>query len=206
MKYLRSLFLIILSLTLLMCGPQKPKTKEQAQQQWRDQKFSMFIHWGLYSMPGGEWNGERITKGYSEQIRKQGNIPKEEYAALANDFNPEHWDADAICELAKAAGMQSIIITAKHHDGFNMYHSEFSDFNIVDATPYGRDIVKELADACKRHDLQFGVYYSLIDWHYEHAAAMTTHNSNPIPQKHEEYSVQQIAELMLLPPLHDARP
>ena len=196
MKHILSA-LILVTLMLLSCSTdQTPKSKAQALQQWRDQKFSMFIHWGLYSSLGGEWNGERVTKGYSEQIRAHGNIPKEEYAALAADFNPVNWDPDAICELAKAAGMQSIVITAKHHDGFNMFQTEYSDFDIVDATPFGRDVIKELAEACQRHGLKFGVYYSLIDWHFPDAKPISSHNSDPIPPKHEDYNAQQIRELV----------
>jgi alpha-L-fucosidase len=188
---------ILFSLFLLTCSSQKaPKTKEQAVQNWRDAKFSMFIHWGLYSQLGGEWNGERVTKGYSEQIRAHGQIPKEDYAALAADFNPVNWDPDAVCQLAKAAGMKSIVFTAKHHDGFNMFHTEYSDFNIVDATPYGRDVVKELAEACQRHDLKFGIYYSLIDWHFPDARPISGHNSDPITKKHEEFNALQITELV----------
>ncbi len=188
---------LLLSIFILTCSTQKaPQTKEEALDQWQDAKFSMFIHWGLYSQLGGEWNGERVTKGYSEQIRAHGQIPKEEYAALAQDFNPVNWDADAICDLAKAAGMKSIVFTAKHHDGFNMFDTEYSDFNIVDATPYGRDVIKELAEACQRHDLKFGLYYSLIDWHFPDARPISSHNSDRIPQKHAEFNAQQITELV----------
>lgn len=191
-----ALLILIFALTFSCSTPRKPQTKEQALQDWRDAKFSMFIHWGLYSMLGGEWNGERVTKGYSEQIRAHGQIPKAEYAALAADFNPVNWDPDAVCELAKAAGMKSIVFTAKHHDGFNMFHTEYSDFNVVDATPYGRDVLKELADACARHGLKLGIYYSLIDWNFPDAKPISSHNSDPITKKHEEYNVQQITELV----------
>lgn len=193
----RLLPICTLSFSLIICTcDSRHHSKEKALEQWRDQKFSMFIHWGLYSMLGGEWKGERVSKGYSEQIRAHGNIPKEEYAALAQEFNPVHWDADAVCELAKTAGMRSIIFTAKHHDGFCLFDTRYSDFDIVDATPYGRDILQELADACRRHGLKLGLYYSLIDWHFPDARPISSHNSDPIPARHEEYNAQQIEELV----------
>jgi len=197
MKHLSILLLIPSFFILFTCDTsQKPRTRKEAVRQWRDDKFSMFIHWGLYSQLGGEWNGERVVKGYSEQIRAHGNIPKEDYAQVAEEFNPVNWNPDSVCQLAKDAGMRSIVFTAKHHDGFNMFHSEFSEFNSVDATPYGRDVIKELADACDRHGLKFGVYYSLIDWHFPQAAPISSHNSDPIPPEHEEYNAQQITELV----------
>ncbi|MBN1466467.1 alpha-L-fucosidase [candidate division KSB1 bacterium] len=196
MKFYFTLVMGCFSLTLLTCTtPQQPRSKEEAVEQWREDKFSLFIHWGLYSTLGGEWKGERVSRGYSEQIRAHANISREEYAALAQDFNPVNWDANAICELAKAAGMRSIVFTAKHHDGFNMFDSDYSDFNIADATPFGRDVVKELAKACERHGLKLGLYYSLIDWNLPEAR-ISSHNSDQIPAKHEEYNAQQIAELV----------
>lgn len=163
---------------------------------WQDQKFSMFIHWGIYSIPAGIWNGQKIS-GYSEQIKGHARIPTEEYRKLATEFNPTMWDADSIATLAKKAGMKSIIVTSKHHDGFCMFASEYTQFDILDATPYKKDIIKDLADACKRNGLKFGVYFSLIDWDYNGAMPFTsTHNSDSIPPKHHEYNLNQIRELL----------
>lgn len=126
---------------------------------WRDAKFGMFIHWGLYAVPAGVWKGKAI-EGIGEWIAFYAGIPPDEYAKLARRFNPRQFDAVAWAKLAKAAGMKYMVFTAKHADGFAMYHSRHSDYNVVDATPYGRDIVAELAKACRQEGLRFGVYYS----------------------------------------------
>ncbi len=168
----------------------------RALQEWQQHKFSMFIHWGLYSLPAGVWKGQRIS-GYSEQIMGHARIPKEEYELLARRFNPTRWDPDSVALLARDAGMHTIVITAKHHDGFCMFHSKYTKYNVVDATPYGRDVVGELAEACRRHGLKFGVYYSLIDWHYPGALPFTsTRNSDSIPPEHHQYNLHQIEELL----------
>lgn len=156
----------------------------------------MFIHWGIYSELGGVWNGEPVTVGYSEQIQSHGKIPKDEYQAVAERFNPVNWNADEIVDLAVTAGMQYIVITAKHHDGFNMYHTKESAYNIVDATPFGRDILKELEEACRRKGVKLGLYFSQIDWALPGAAPLSGSNSDPIPPHHEEFSVKQLHELL----------
>jgi alpha-L-fucosidase len=110
----------------------------------------MFIHFGLYSAYGGMVNGKKIDNGYSEQIMANAPIPLNEYAASAAKFNPTNFDPDAIVALAKSAGMKFIVITAKHHDGFNMFHTAQTNYNIVDATPYRKDIIKLMEEACGR--------------------------------------------------------
>lgn len=165
-------------------------------QHWGDLSFGMFIHFGLYSILGGVWKGRNITKGYSEQILAHAQIPQEEYEELAKQFNPVNFDANAIVELAEAAGMKYIVITAKHHDGFCLFHTKYSRYNVVDASPYGRDIVLELSEACQKRGLKFGVYYSWIDWHYPHAVPISEHNYDPVPDKHMEYNLAQIEELL----------
>lgn len=163
---------------------------------WQSRKFSMFIHFGLYSIAGGVWNGKQVKKGYSEQIRAHGSIPREEYKKLASQFNPTKWNPDSVALLAKAAGMRSIVITSKHHDGFSLFHTHQSKFNVVDATPYGKDIIAGLAEACRRHDLKFGVYFSLIDWDFPGALPISDHNSDSIPPAHHEFNMRQVEELM----------
>ncbi|KJD37190.1 alpha-L-fucosidase [Tamlana sedimentorum] len=123
--------------------------------------FAMFVHWGLFSHLGGKWK-DTTYYGIGEWIkfRKMANIPDEEYKQIANDFNPSDFNAKAIAKLAKDAGMKYIIITSKHHEGFAMFHSKVSDFNIVDATPFARDPMKELSAACREIGLGFGFYYS----------------------------------------------
>ena len=163
---------------------------------WQDRKFGMFIHFGLYSLAGGVWNGKRIDNGYSEQIFANAPLPPEQYEALAKQFDPVHFDADAIVALAKAAGMKFIVITAKHHDGFNLFQTAQTPYNTVDGTPYHKDIVKELADACARGGLKFGVYYSTIDWHHPGGNTYIEGNSNPITPAQEAFNVAQLKELL----------
>ena len=139
--------------------------QDQRMQWWREARFGLFIHWGLYAQPAGEWKGERIP-GISEWIMARAKIPVAEYEKLAATFNPVKYDAEAWVKLAKEAGMKYIVITSKHHDGFAMFHSKASPYNIVDATPFDRDPLKELAEACERHNIRLGFYYSQAqDWH-----------------------------------------
>ncbi|NQU86228.1 MAG: alpha-L-fucosidase [Mariniphaga sp.] len=132
---------------------------------WREARFGMFIHWGLYAVPAGEWDGEQIS-GISEWIMARAEVPVTEYEKLAGQFNPVNFNAEEWVKLARYAGMKYIVITSKHHDGFAMYHSNASKYNIVDATPFDRDPLKELAEACKKYDIKLGFYYSQAqDWH-----------------------------------------
>ena len=129
---------------------------------WTDARFGMFIHWGLYAHDGCHWKGQN---GKTEHMMRHLKIPLAEYAKIAGEFNPTEFDADAWARTARAAGMKYMVITSKHHDGFAMWGSGSSDYNIVARSPWKRDPIKELAAACKRHGLKFGVYYSLgRDW------------------------------------------
>jgi len=131
---------------------------------WREAKFGMFIHWGLYSQLAGEWKGGYYS-GIGEWIMYKARIPVADYQQVAAQFNPAKFDADAWAQLAQDAGMKYLIFTSKHHDGFAMFGSEADAFNIVDATPFKRDPVKELAAACAKRGIKFGVYYSQAqDW------------------------------------------
>jgi len=139
---------------------------EQRTAWFRQAKFGMFIHWGLYAIPAGEWDGKPVPS-IGEWIMKNAKIPVADYAALAKQFNPVKFNADEWAQLAKDAGMNYVVFTSKHHDGFAMFHSKVSEFNVVDVTPFGRDVVRELSDACRRHGLRFGCYYSQSqDWHH----------------------------------------
>jgi alpha-L-fucosidase len=147
-----------------MWGEQAMRLKAadaQRGQLFEEGNYAMFIHWGLYSNLGNLYKGKTYY-GIGEWImnRRVANIPVDEYMALAAEFNPTMFNADEIAKLAKGAGMKYIVITAKHHDGFAMYHSKVSKFNIVDATPFGRDPMQELAQACDKHGLGLGFYYS----------------------------------------------
>jgi alpha-L-fucosidase len=143
----------------------KSMSEEERTTWFRHDKFGMFIHWGLYSIPAGEWKGEQIP-GIGEWIMNRAKIPVIEYEQLAKQFNPDRFDAEQWVKLAKDAGIKYIVITSKHHDGFAMYHSMTSKYNVVDATPFGRDPMKELAQACKKQGLRLCFYYSQDqDWH-----------------------------------------
>jgi alpha-L-fucosidase len=188
---------LLLSL-LLVCNhftfAQPPSSSVK---QWQDQKFSMFIHFGgIYSVLGGVWDGKPVARGLSEQIQAHAGIYSDTYANLSKKFNPVNWNADSIAILAKAAGMRSVVLTSKHHDGFCMFKTATTDFNVVDATPFKRDVVKEMAEACKRHGLRFGLYFSLIDWHYPQASPISSHNSDYVTPEHHEYNKEQVTELL----------
>lgn len=134
----------------------EPAPENLAAREWfQDAKFGLFIHWGVYSVPGdGEW------------VMNEKKISVSDYEPLAAQFNPTSFDADAWVRMAKDAGMRYITITSKHHDGFAMWGTKQSPWNIVDATPYGRDVLKQLADACQREGIKLFFYHSHLDWHH----------------------------------------
>ncbi|MGJ8672725.1 alpha-L-fucosidase [Rubritalea sp.] len=140
------------------------EAKHPALKWFKDDKYAMFIHWGLYSEMGGVWK-DKTYYGIGEWIMHMANIPVEEYKGFASQFNPEKFDATQLVKLAKAAGMKTIVITAKHHDGFALFDSDASDFTVTKATPYKRDLMKQLADACAAEGIRLGFYYSQNqDW------------------------------------------
>ena len=138
----------------------------EASKKWfREAQYGMMVHWGLYSLLGGEWKG-KVMPGIAEWAQAYFRISNAEYSKLAKIFNPIYFNADEWVQLARDAGMKYIVFTSKHHDGFAMFRSKVSKYNIVDATPFGRDVVGELAEACRRHGLRLGLYYSQdLDWH-----------------------------------------
>ncbi len=139
---------------------------EVNKQWWRDAKFGMFIHWGLYALLAGEYNGQK-SDNIAEWIMHDMHIPVSEYEKLAARFNPTHFDADKIVRLCRDTGMKYLVFTAKHHEGFAMYHSKASRYNVVDATPFGRDVAMELKKACDRYGIVLCFYYSQAqDWHH----------------------------------------
>jgi alpha-L-fucosidase len=140
-------------------------SKNARMQWWREARFGMFIHWGVYSQWAGVYQGQQQARGGAEWIMNRSKIPVSEYQQRARSFNPTVYDADAWVRLAKEAGMKYIIITAKHHDGFALFNSKASKWDITDATAYGKDLLKPLAEACKRHGMKLGFYYSQAqDW------------------------------------------
>lgn len=155
------------------------KTHDERIQWWRDARFGMFIHWGLYSLPAGEWNGKQV-KGYSEHLMRKEKITRAAYLDLAHIFNPVKFNAEEWILTAKRAGMRYFIITAKHHDGFAMYDSKVSDFNVLKQTPFRRDPMAELAAAAKKHGMRFGFYYShAFDWEHPDAPGNDWEYNNP---------------------------
>lgn len=183
---------------------------QQALETWKSGHFGMFIHFGVYSSLGGMWKGEKIPY-YGEQIMNHARITVPEYESVAKNFNPVDLNADEIVELAQNAGMKYIVITTKHHDGFCMFKTQTTDYDIVDFTPYGKDVVGQLADACHRHGMKLGFYYSLPDWHYPLSIPHLEPDSTTkcreyvnqvyspletITPELEEYIVKQISELL----------
>ncbi len=162
--------------------------EQEARMEWfGEAKFGMFIHWGAYSMAGGEWNGETH---HHEWLQLTAKIPLAEYTEFASKFNPAQFDADQWVSIAKDAGMKYLVITSKHHDGFAIYDSQCSDHDITDLTQFGRDPLKELADACEKHGLQFCVYYSLgRDWEDPDVPTKGARRSNLIDYPNEEEKV-----------------
>jgi len=147
-------------------APSGPDPARIERLRWfHEAKYGLFIHWGLYAIPAGEWKGKRIP-GIGEWIMFRTPVPVREYEQLTKQFNPVKYNADAWVQLAKDAGMKYIVITSKHHDGFALFDSKVSTYDVVDATPFKRDILKELADACAKHGMRLGFYYSQAqDWH-----------------------------------------
>lgn len=140
---------------------------------FKEAEYGMMAHWGLYSLLAGEYKGRRVND-YAEWIQSFMPIPNSEYEALARTFNPIYFNADEWIRLAKESGMKYFVFTSKHHEGFAMFKSKADKFNIVDATPFGRDVVGELAEACYKHGLKFGLYYSQeLDWHHPHGGGYT---------------------------------
>ncbi|MFL5774107.1 MAG: alpha-L-fucosidase, partial [Flavisolibacter sp.] len=164
--------IIFLLFTFLVSNISAQDTSHESRMQWwRDARFGMFIHWGVYAVPAGVYKGQQINR-IGEWIMNRGKIPVADYQEFARQFNPVLYDPEAWVKMAKDAGMKYIVITAKHHDGFALFNSKASKWNMVDATPYGKDLLKPLADACRRNGIRLGFYYSQAqDWNNPGGAA-----------------------------------
>jgi alpha-L-fucosidase len=172
--------------------------KDTKQQWFKDAKYGLFIHWGLYCILAGEYKGVK-TDRIAEWIENHLDIPVAEYEKLAEQFHPTQFDADAFVRRAKEQwGMKYLVLTAKHHEGFAMYDSKVSDFNVVKATPYGRDILKELQLACEKYDMRLGFYYSQAqDWDDPNGFMSGKDNSHKDFQKYfDEKCKPQVKELL----------
>ncbi|SKA04604.1 alpha-L-fucosidase [Chitinophaga eiseniae] len=165
---------LFLSLLAICCAAQAifaQTAHDEHMKWWREARFGMFIHWGVYAQLAGSWQGRPIGRG-GEWIMNRGKISVADYQQVAQSFNPVKYNADAWVKAAKDAGMKYIVITAKHHDGFAMFKSAASKWNIADATPYGKDVLQPLAAACKKYGLKLGFYYSQAqDWNNPGGAA-----------------------------------
>jgi len=165
---------ILLALGMVACHSSKktvqqkdylnePDTeRNQRMEWWREARFGLFIHWGLYAVPAGEWGAKNT---YGEWIRTTAEIPLKTYDGFVDKFNPTQFSAKDWVKMAKDAGMKYIVITSKHHDGFAIYDSKISDFDVM-ATPFKRDILKELADECQKEGIKLCFYHSIMDWHH----------------------------------------
>ncbi|MGE3108862.1 MAG: alpha-L-fucosidase [Phycisphaerales bacterium] len=149
-------------------GANVPPKDDPRMEWWTDARFGMFIHWGLYAIPAGTWNG-KDAPGIGEWIMDTMKVPPSEYEKLAAQFNPRKFDAERWVQLAKRAGMKYIVITTKHHDGFCLFDSKYTAYDVMDATPFKRDIMKELSDACHKEGIKMCWYHSIMDWHHPDA-------------------------------------
>ncbi|NUQ63364.1 MAG: alpha-L-fucosidase [Pirellulales bacterium] len=168
---------------------------------WRDARFGMFIHWGLYAVPAGAWNGKEVP-GIGEWIMNSANIPVDEYEKLAGKFNPVKYDPAQWARIAKDAGMKYLVITSKHHDGFCLFATDTTKYDVVDATPYGEDLLKPLAEECRKQGIKFCTYYSIMDWHHPAQDRANEKQYNPTriregrKQQYMTYMKEQLKDLL----------
>lgn len=163
MKYPAFLSLAVLTLASMPAGgEEKPGARDTRMAWFREARFGLFVHWGVYSVPAGEWKG---NTGYGEWFLEETKMPVSEYEKYAQRFNPVKFDAKEWVRIAKDAGMKYIVITSKHHDGFGMFRSELTDW-CIKSTPFQRDPLKELAAACKEQGMVLCFYHSIMDWHH----------------------------------------
>lgn len=176
------------------------ETKDERMRWWRHARFGMFIHWGVYAVPAGVYKGEQIP-GIGEWIMHRARIPVAEYKEFAKQFNPVKYDPEEWVLLAKWAGMRYIVITSKHHDGFALFDSKVTDWDVVDATPYGEDLLAPLVEAARKHDMRIGFYYSQAqDWCHPGGAAARGHWDEAQEGDMDEYirkiAVPQVREIL----------
>lgn len=205
----KSSFLIIVSILLffIRCTEKQQESQQaiaiksdflnnqEIKEQWGANKISLFVHFGVYSSLGGEWNNQK-TNGAAENILANMPIATDEYQQIARDFSPKKWDADEIVTLAEEIEAGSIIFTAKHNDGFCLFKTSTTPFNIADFSNINRDILAELSDACQKANIKLGINFSLTDWNLPEAWPVTSHNGGPVTNAHFQINLQQIKELL----------
>src|SRR5205085_847737 len=194
--------LVLLAVMMQAQSAESPAARDARMAWWRDARFGMFIHWGAYAVAAGTYKGERIP-GIGEWIMSRAHVPIPDYEEFVHRFNPVRFDPDAWVRIAKDAGMKYIVITSKHHDGFAIFDSKISRYDIVDAAPYKRDALKALAQAAHRAGMRFGVYYSIMDWHHPDAQGRNAPEYNSSTWRNanfgryvENYMKPQIKELL----------
>jgi alpha-L-fucosidase len=197
---------VCLTIIIPAAAAESPAERDARMQWWRDARFGMFIHWGLYAIPAGTWEGKSVG-GIGEWIMDGANIPVEKYEQLARQFNPVKYDAAEWVRIAKDAGARYIVITSKHHDGFSLFDSAAAKYDVVDATPYGKCLLKPLSEECRKQGLKFCVYYSIMDWHHPAQYRGSREHYNPTkvhPERKREYVDYMKAQLKEL--LNDCDP
>ena len=202
-----ALFLTIISFSFSSLKAQSmkkdKKNKDTKMEWWKHDRFGMFIHWGLYSEAAGYWDGKSIP-GAGEWLMTDAHIPRDQYAQLAKKFDPVDFNAEQWVKIAKEAGMKYIVITTKHHDGFCMFNTKDTKYNVVDATPWHKDPMALLSAACKKQGIKFCTYYSIMDWQtpFQEAAKPSptdpTYNPTTLtqPEKYLAYMKEQLHEII----------
>ncbi len=214
---LKKALLVCIIYGITISQAQRVKDNEERLAWWQDARFGMFVHWGVFAVPAGVWKGEEVHGGirdiskkipFSEWLMLNREIPCAEYQALAKQFTASKFDPATWVKLAKDAGMKYMVITTKHHDGFALFKTKASPFNIVDASPYGKDAIKALSDECKRQGMKLGFYYSQAqDWNNGGAIGLESWGDKAPPawdssqkQNMESYidkvAIPQITELL----------
>ncbi len=193
-------FMLTVFLSSLMCFNCLSQSNTDKMTWWKDAKFGMFIHWGVYSVPAGIYKSQEV-KGIGEWIMNKGKIPVTEYKAYSKQFNPIKYDPGSWVKLAEQAGAKYLVITSKHHDGFALFDSKVTNWNVVNATPYGKDLLKPLADACHKEGIRLGFYYSQAqDWNHPGGAASGGHWDNAQDGSMDDYiekiAVPQVKEIL----------
>jgi len=195
--------LILLPILAMFSAPlllaETPEEKNARMEWFREARFGMFIHWGLYAIPAGEWDGKPV-KNLTEWIQSEARIPVSKYTPLKDQFNPRQYDAEAWVRLAKDAGMRYIVITTKHHDGFCLWDSAHTDWDIA-STPYQKDLIAPLAEACRKHGVKLCFYHSIMDWHHPDWGTKKPwrgNADNPAPDmdRYTAYMKAQLKELL----------
>ncbi|HZY82017.1 MAG TPA: alpha-L-fucosidase [Cyclobacteriaceae bacterium] len=198
-RILLFLALVAFSSTSIYAQTESKADRDKRMAWWRDAGFGMFIHWGAYAVPAGQYQGKDV-KGLGEWIMEDAKIPIPEYEQFAKAFNPTKFDAKEWARIAKDAGVKYIVITSKHHDGFALWDSKVSNYDVVDYTSFKRDILKELTAACKAAGIRMCFYHSIMDWHQPDAkAAKYPHQATTNPdwaKYREEYLKPQLKELI----------